>query len=231
MGTYRLLEACRSHEVRLHHVSTDEVYGDLALDDPARIPGVSPYRPSSPYASTKARSDMLVCAWSRTFDLRATISNCSNNFGPHQHVEKFISRQVTNVLRDWRPRSTATGTTCAAGFTLTITRASYGRTSRAGALARLITSALTASATTSPCCVTSGGDGRPRGRLRLDTRPSRRRPQVRDRHLQAGWELGWEPRHVDFAMGLEATIEWYCRNEAGGVSPRMQPRRYAELGL
>ena len=84
-GTYTLIEACRRHGVRYHHVSTDEVYGDLALDDPARFTEETPYRPSSPYSSTKAASDMLVRAWVRTFGLAATISNCSNNYGPYQH--------------------------------------------------------------------------------------------------------------------------------------------------
>ena len=103
-GTFRLLEACRKHGVRYHHVSTDEVYGDLALDDPARFTEETPYRPSSPYSSTKAASDMLVRAWHRTFGVRATISNCSNNYGPYQHVEKFIPRQITNILDGTRPK-------------------------------------------------------------------------------------------------------------------------------
>ena len=110
-GTFRLLEAVRKHGVRYHHVSTDEVYGDLALDDPARFTEESPYRPSSPYSSTKASSDMLVRAWTRTYGLRATISNCSNNYGPHQHVEKFIPRQITNIVDGVRPSSTATAAT------------------------------------------------------------------------------------------------------------------------
>ena len=98
VGTYRLLEACRRCDVRYHHVSTDEVYGDLALDEPRRFEPDDPYRPSSPYSSTKASSDLLVRAWARTYGIRATISNCSNNYGPYQHVEKFIPRQVTNIL-------------------------------------------------------------------------------------------------------------------------------------
>ena len=81
-GTFRLLEAVRKYGVRYHHVSTDEVYGDLALDDPAKFTEETPYRPSSPYSSTKASSDMLVRAWTRTYGLRTTISNCSNNYGP-----------------------------------------------------------------------------------------------------------------------------------------------------
>ena len=103
-GTYTLIEACRRHGARYHHVSTDEVYGDLALDDPARFTEETPYRPSSPYSSTKASSDLLVRAWARTFGLRATISNCSNNYGPYQHVEKFIPRQVTNLIDGVRPK-------------------------------------------------------------------------------------------------------------------------------
>src|SRR5690606_5458319 len=104
VGTYTLLEAARRHDVRFHHISTDEVYGDLALDDPQRFTEPTPYRPSSPYSATKAGSDMLVRAWVRSLAVRATISNCSNNYGPYQHVEKFIPRQITNVLRGIRPK-------------------------------------------------------------------------------------------------------------------------------
>lgn len=103
-GTYCLLEACRKYDVRYHHVSTDEVYGDLALDDPARFTEETPYNPSSPYSSTKAASDMLVRAWTRTYGLRTTISNCSNNYGPYQHVEKFIPRQITNIICGIKPK-------------------------------------------------------------------------------------------------------------------------------
>ena len=103
-GTFRLLEAVRKYGVRYHHVSTDEVYGDLALDDPAKFTEETPYKPSSPYSSTKASSDMLVRAWTRTYGLRTTISNCSNNYGPYQHVEKFIPRQITNIVDGVRPK-------------------------------------------------------------------------------------------------------------------------------
>ena len=103
-GTFRLLEAVRKYGIRYHHVSTDEVYGDLALDDPAKFTESTPYHPSSPYSSTKAASDMLVRAWTRTYGLRTTISNCSNNYGPYQHVEKFIPRQITNILEGERPK-------------------------------------------------------------------------------------------------------------------------------
>lgn len=98
LGTYTLLEAVRKHGNRLHHISTDEVYGDLALDDPAKFTETTAYNPSSPYSATKAGSDHLVRAWVRSFGINATISNCSNNYGPYQHIEKFIPRQITNTL-------------------------------------------------------------------------------------------------------------------------------------
>ena len=105
-----LLEAVRRHGARYHHVSTDEVFGDPALNDPSRFAEGSPYRPSSPYSSSKATSDLLVRAWTRTYGLRATISNCSNNYGPYQHVEKFIPRQITSIIDGVRPKLYDAGT-------------------------------------------------------------------------------------------------------------------------
>lgn len=101
-GTCRLLEAARTFNVRFHHISTDEVFGDLALDDPRKFIEESPYRPSSPYSSSKAASDMLVRAWIRTYGLQATISNCCNNYGPYQHPEKFIPHSIACVQRGER---------------------------------------------------------------------------------------------------------------------------------
>ncbi len=104
IGTYNILEAVRKHKKRLHHISTDEVFGDLEIDDPNRFTEETPYNPSSPYSSTKAGSDHLVRAWVRSFGIQATISNCSNNYGPYQHIEKFIPRQITNILSDIKPK-------------------------------------------------------------------------------------------------------------------------------
>jgi dTDP-glucose 4,6-dehydratase len=109
IGTYTILQAVRKHNKRMHHISTDEVFGDLELDDPNRFNEHTPYNPSSPYSASKASSDMLVRAWVRSFGVQATISNCSNNYGPYQHIEKFIPRQITNVLSDIKPKLYGTG--------------------------------------------------------------------------------------------------------------------------
>lgn len=115
IGTFVLIEAARKYDKRYHHISTDEVYGNLELDDPERFTEETPCNPSSPYSATKAGSDLLVRAWVRSFGLRATISNCSNNFGPRQHIEKFIPRQITNLIAGCTPSSTARVSMCATG--------------------------------------------------------------------------------------------------------------------
>lgn len=103
VGTYNLLELARKHNIRYHHISTDEVYGDIELESKEQFTEYSQYNPSSPYSVTKAASDMLVKGWIRSFNLKATISNCSNNYGPYQHPEKFIPRQITNILNNKKP--------------------------------------------------------------------------------------------------------------------------------
>ncbi len=100
IGTFNILEAVRKHGKRLHHISTDEVFGDLPLEGNDKFTNDTPYNPSSPYSASKAGSDHLVRAWVRSFKINATISNCSNNYGPYQHVEKFIPRQITNLLEN-----------------------------------------------------------------------------------------------------------------------------------
>ena len=214
-GTYTLIEACRRHGVRYHHVSTDEVYGDLALDDPARFTEETPYRPSSPYSSTKASSDLLVRAWARTFGLAATISNCSNNYGPYQHVEKFIPRQVTNLIDGVRPKLYGDGrnvrdwihTEDHSGAVWTIlTKGRIGETYLIGADGELDNITVL------------------REILKAFGRPEDDFDWVRDRPghdrryaidaTKLRRELGWEPSHTDFAAGLAETIRWYRDNEA-----------------
>ncbi len=209
-GTYRLLEACRAHDVRFHHVSTDEVYGDLALDDPARFTPDSPYRPSSPYSSTKASSDLLVRAWHRTYGVRATISNCSNNYGPYQHVEKFIPRQVTNVLCGIRPKLYGDG-------------ANVRDWIHTEDHSRAVWEILTRGRIGETYLIGADGERSNLDVLRAILERMGRSPDdfdwVRDRaghdrRYAIDWsrlrdELGWEPVHTDFSEGLDQTIAWY----------------------
>jgi dTDP-glucose 4,6-dehydratase len=109
MGTLELVRSAVKHDVRMHHVSTDEVFGDLPLDSSEKFHLDSPYRPSSPYSASKAASDHLVRAWVRSFGLKATISNCSNNYGPNQHEEKLIPRTIKLALGGNRPELYGSG--------------------------------------------------------------------------------------------------------------------------
>jgi dTDP-glucose 4,6-dehydratase len=100
VGTFNLLKMCKEFDIqRFHHVSTDEVYGDLGPT--GKFDENTPYDPKNPYSASKASSDMLVRAYHHTYNLPITISNCSNNYGPNQHSEKFIPT-VINCLLDGR---------------------------------------------------------------------------------------------------------------------------------
>lgn len=108
-GTLSIMRACLSLGVRLHHVSTDEVFGDLDYSSPDRFREVSPYRPSSPYSASKASADLALRAWHRSFGLEVTISNCSNNFGARQHGEKLIPATLSRLKNGQRPIVYGTG--------------------------------------------------------------------------------------------------------------------------
>jgi len=214
VGTFTILEAVRKAGVRLHHVSTDEVYGDLDLDDPKRFTEDTPYNPSSPYSASKAGSDHLVRAWVRSFGVQATISNCSNNYGPWQHIEKFIPRQITNVIVGGRPKLYGDGLNVrdwihaddhsSAVWTI-LNEGKAGETYLIGAdgeknnleVVRMILEYF----------------GRPEDDFDhvTDRAGHDRRYAIESGKLRT--ELGWLPRFQEFRSGLANTIEWYLAHE------------------
>jgi dTDP-glucose 4,6-dehydratase len=215
IGTFTILEAVRRHGVRLHHVSTDEVYGDLALDDAQRFTESTPYNPSSPYASTKAASDMLVRAWVRSYGVAATISNCSNNYGPYQHVEKFIPRQITNVLTGRRPKLYGKGANVRDWIHVDDHNDAVRRILESGRSGRTYLIGADGErdnlSVLRTLLVLMGHDpddfdhvvDRAGHDLRYAIDPAR-----------LNNELGWAPKHTDFTEGLRATIDWYRDNES-----------------
>lgn len=102
LGTQVLLDACRKYNIkRFHQVSTDEVYGELPLDDKSILfTEKTPLNPSSPYSASKASADMLVKSYYRTYSLPITISRCSNNYGPYQHLEKLIPLMISKAINN-----------------------------------------------------------------------------------------------------------------------------------
>lgn len=223
VGTYTLIQACRNHDVRFHHISTDEVYGDLPLRED--LPGHgedigekftpdSPYRPSSPYSSSKASSDLLVRAWVRSFGLKATISNCSNNYGPYQHIEKFIPRQITNILSGIRPKLYGTGKNVRDWI-------------HTNDHSRAVWTILTQGEIGETYLIGANGEKNNQDVLELILKlmgqPSDAYDQVRDRpghdlryaidSAKLREDLGWQPEYTDFETGLQHTIDWYQEHE------------------
>ena len=215
IGTFTLLEAVRRHGTRYHHISTDEVFGDLALDDPAKFTETTPYNPSSPYSSTKAGSDLLVRAWVRSFGIEATISNCSNNYGPYQHIEKFIPRQITNILSGLTPKLYGEGLNV---------RDWIHASDHSSAVLRILESGKIGET------YLIGADGEEnnitvlRTILRLMDKDENDFEHVIDRPghdmryaidgTRLREELGWEPQFTNFEAGLADTITWYTDNRS-----------------
>lgn len=241
IGTYTLIEACRKHQVRYHHVSTDEVYGDLPLredlpghgDGPGeKFTDKTPYNPSSPYSSTKAGSDLLVKAWVRSFGLQATLSNCSNNYGPFQHIEKFIPRQITNVLCGIRPKLYGEGKNVrdwihtndhsSAVWTI-LTKGTIGETYLIGSdgeednktVVEMILELMGQS---------KDDYDHVKDRPGHDLRYAIDATKLRE-------ELGWTPKFTNFKEGLMDTILWYKNNRSWWQAEKEQvEENYAELG-
>lgn len=213
VGTYTILEAVRRHNKRLHHISTDEVYGALDLDAAKKFTLDTPYDPSSPYSSTKAGSDLLVRAWIRSFGVKATISNTANNYGPYQHIEKFIPRQITNILMGEMPRLYGDGKNVrewthvddhAEAVHLILSKGKLGEIYLVGSgdqhnnkqVIELILELM----------------GKPKDwYVHVADRPGHDlRYELDSSKIEK--KLGWKPRYAKLEDGLMQTIEWYTKN-------------------
>ena len=231
IGTYQVLEAVRQHQKRLHHISTDEVYGDLELDDP-KFTEESPYKPSSPYSASKAGSDHLVQAWIRSFGVQATISNCSNNYGPYQHVEKFIPRQITEILEGRKPKLYGSGQNIrdwihaedhSSGVLAILEKGKIGSTYLIGANGEKTNQQVVETILELMGKDSSDYD-------HVDDRPGHDLRYAID-STKLRNELGWQPRFTDFREGLTQTIDWYKNNQDWWKPQKEETEaKYKELG-
>jgi dTDP-glucose 4,6-dehydratase len=213
VGTATILEAVRKHGKRLHHISTDEVYGDLEIGADTKFTEDTPYHASSPYSSTKAGSDLLVKAWVRSFGINATLSNCSNNYGPYQHIEKFIPRQITNILSGISPKLYGTGEQVRDWIHVDDHNSAVHTIIDKGRSGELYL---------------IGANGEQNNKYVLETilelmgkdktdyehvndRPGHDQRYAIDNSKLIN-ELGWRPTYVNLREGLAATIDWYQKN-------------------
>ena len=229
VGTFTLLEVARSYwerltgeakaRFRLHHISTDEVYGSLEAE--GSFSEATPYRPNSPYSATKAGADHLVRAWHQTYGFPAVTTNCSNNYGPYQFPEKLIPLTILNALegkplpvygrganvRDWLYVDDH-----AAALALVLQRGRIGETYNVGggeeranidlvqALCSLLDEALAASRHRPHRSLITFVEDRPGHDLRY---------AIDDSKLRR--ELGWRPAE-SLSSGLAKTVRWYLDN-------------------
>jgi dTDP-glucose 4,6-dehydratase len=247
VGTFALLEAARFHfeslpgsrrdAFRFHHVSTDEVFGDLPLDD-SRFTEETPYRPSSPYSASKAASDHLAMAWHRTYGLPVVLSNCSNNYGPYHFPEKLVPLMILNALhgeplpvygrgenvRDWLYVEDH-----ARALELVAFEGVPGRSYNVGGgNERTNLEVVHGIADTVDRLVPGPGPRRALVRFVADRPGHDLRYAIDASRIEA--ELGWRARET-FETGLEKTVRWYLDNEAWWRPIR--ERRYAgeRLGI
>jgi dTDP-glucose 4,6-dehydratase len=232
VGTATILEAVRKHGKRLHHISTDEVYGDLELDDPHKFTETTPYNASSPYSSTKAGSDLLVKAWVRSFGINATLSNCSNNYGPYQHIEKLIPRQITNIISGIAPKLYGTGEQVRDWIHVDDHNSAVHAILDKGVPGELYL---------------IGADGEQNNKYIIETllelmgkdkdayehvadRPGHDMRYAIDSSKLRN-ELGWEPKYTNLREGLQATIDWYKAHEDWWQAEKAKVEAaYAEKG-
>lgn len=252
VGTYSLLEASRiywqslpeprRHTFRFHHISTDEVYGDLENTN-SMFTETTPYNPSSPYSASKASSDHLVRAWHRTYGLPILITNCSNNYGPYQFPEKLIPLTILNALkgeplrlygsgkqvRDWlyvndhvralyqALQYGAVGTTYNIGGHNEIQNIEVVRT---------ICSLLEEESISKPLGIAHYEDLI----THVNDRPGHDlRYAIDAKKIQ--YDLGWHPKET-FETGLRKTVKWYIENQnwcMDMINEKLQPSPYSKL--
>jgi len=216
VGTQILLDSALKNKVkRFHHVSTDEVFGSLPLEEEIKFDEKTNYDPRSPYSASKAASDHLVRSYYHTFGLPITITNCSNNFGSYQDPEKFIPRMVTDLIDGGVVRIYGDGLNVrdwlyvkdhARAIDLVLKDGKIGETYLVGGMTKDISNLEIAKSVLNLF-------GKDESQIKfVKDRPGH------DRRYSVNWnkinkELGWEPEH-DFEVWLTKTIEWYKENES-----------------
>lgn len=215
VGTQVLLDSAVRHEVkRFHHISTDEVFGALSLDSTEKFNESTKYDPRSPYSASKAASDHLVRAYIETYELPATITNCSNNFGPYHFPEKLIPLAITNILEDKKVPVYGDGLYVrdwlyvedhVRAIEAVLNKGTIGSTYCVGGMSQDVNNLDVVKKILKIM-------GKDEGMIEhVKDRPGH------DRRYAIDWtkiknELGWEPLH-DFDTWLEKTINWYKEHE------------------
>lgn len=230
LGTFRLLETVRAYwlqlgpadrdRFRFHHVSTDEVFGDVALEE-AEYTSVTRYRPSSPYSASKAASEHLVNAWHRTYGLPVLVSNSSNNYGPYQLPDKLVPRLLLNALEEQPLPIYGTGENIrdwlyvedhVRALELVLSRGTIGESYHIGGRGTRSNLEVGLAICRTLDEMRPRACGRPYEDLItfVDDRPGHdRRYSIDPRRAEE--ELGWISRET-FETGLQKTIDWYLSN-------------------